>query len=341
MGDVAILPQEQESQPAQGNLTLTDPGIIAIGQRAEKLVAALKIIRAAVLKLTNEKDWENLGGKPYLNEGGAKKVGAAFGVSWQLDAPTREDYEDGHYDFMVQGQFEFRGTRIDEVGTRSSKDDFFAKSRGKEIPPSEIDRNEVKKAAITNCIARGVKSVLALKNFTWDELRASGIDQSKVSQVEYGKGDNDPNASPKLPNYGRCKGMQMDDPAVPIEELRYYLSGAEKSIADPEKAKYKTNNERMRDALKAEIAKREGASGAAHTPETEPAAESANTAAAGAPSTFIWRFGADHKGKPITEIPDKYLEWAKSNMKNPEHADAARLELDRRQAQASFVEEAQ
>jgi hypothetical protein len=61
----------------------------------------------------------------------------------------------------------------------------------------------------------------------------------------------------KLPNYGRHKGQQMDDPAVPVEELRYYLAGAEKSIADPEKAKYKGLNEKMRDALKAEIAKRE------------------------------------------------------------------------------------
>ncbi len=58
-----------------------------------------------------------------------------------------------------------------------------------------------------------------------------------------------------------------------------------------------------------------------------------------APAPFIWRVGADHKGKPVTDIPDKYLEWAKTNMKLQDHADAARLELDRRQAQASFAEE--
>lgn len=96
----------------------------------------------------------------------------------------------------------------------------------------------------------------------------------------------------------------------------------------------------------------EGASGGA-TPETEPGGydspkdpaasslPSTGDPSPGAPSTFVWRVGADHKGKPITEIPDKYLEWAKGNMKLQDHADAARLELDRRQAQASFAEEAQ
>ena len=49
----------------------------------------------------------------------------------------------------------------------------------------------------------------------------------------------------------------MDDPAIPISELRYYLDGTEKSLADPSKARYKDNNQKMRDALKAEISKRE------------------------------------------------------------------------------------
>ena len=58
-----------------------------------------------------------------------------------------------------------------------------------------------------------------------------------------------------------------------------------------------------------------------------------------APAPFVWRIGADHKGKPVTDIPDKYLEWAKTNMKLQDHADAARMELDRRAAQESFAEE--
>ena len=43
------------------DLTLSDPGIIAIGLRAERMVIALKQIRAAVLKLTNERDWGKFG----------------------------------------------------------------------------------------------------------------------------------------------------------------------------------------------------------------------------------------------------------------------------------------
>jgi hypothetical protein len=259
----------------QHEMALADPGILAIANRAEKLVAALKIIRGAVLKLTNERDWENLGEKPYLNEGGAKKVGSAFGVSWQLDVPIREDYDDGHFDYMVSGTFKFRGTEQDETGTRSSKDDFFSKKYGASIPPSEIDRNDVKKAAVTNCIGRGVKSVLALKNFTWDELQAAGISKEKLASVDYSKSAAGPNAAPKMPNYGRthCKGKPMDDPSVTLEDLRWYLDGAKKSILNPEKASWKQTNERLARNIEAEIAQRLAAQTAQAAQAEEPTQE--------------------------------------------------------------------
>lgn len=59
-----------------------------------------------------------------------------------------------------------------------------------------------------------------------------------------------------LPNYGHHKGQPMNDPTIPLSELKYYLEGAERSLADPAKEKHHANNKKMRDALMAEIARR-------------------------------------------------------------------------------------
>lgn len=256
--------------PALGNDQL-----LAVAEAAEKRIDAVNRIKGLALRVTNHQDWTDQGGKPYLQVSGSEKVARLFGISWRLDEPAREEHDDGHYSYSIKGYFNMGAAEIEIVGTRSSKDPFF--SRNGKIPVSEIDRNDVKKGAITNCIGNGITRLLGIRNLTWDEVRSGGVNQSKVSKVEY-------------------KTEKKERPAdVPAE-----------GIDHPEAA-------------------------ASYSPG----------AAAPPSSVFIWRFGADHKGKPITELPDKYLEWAKANMKNPEHADAARAELDRRSAQASFAEEAQ
>jgi len=60
---------------------------------------------------------------------------------------------------------------------------------------------------------------------------------------------------PCVPNYGPDAGKPFS--AVSLEHLRDYLAGAERSINDPKKANFLRKNENMRDAIKAELAKRE------------------------------------------------------------------------------------
>lgn len=57
------------------------------------------------------------------------------------------------------------------------------------------------------------------------------------------------------PNYGQYAKQPLS--AIPDEGLQDYLAGMERSIADPKKANFKSKNIAMRDALKAEITKRE------------------------------------------------------------------------------------
>lgn len=59
----------------------------------------------------------------------------------------------------------------------------------------------------------------------------------------------------RIPNYGDYSGQAFSQ--VPTDGLKDYLAGSERSIKDPKKANFLKKNEEMRDALKAEIAKRE------------------------------------------------------------------------------------
>lgn len=237
---------------------LGDDQLLAVAAAAERRIEAVNKIKTLSLRVTNSRDWTDQGGNPYMQVSGAEKVARLFGISWRLDEPVRENHDDGHFDYTTKGYFSMGTAEIEVVGTRSSRDPFFIGRKDNPIPASEIDRNDVKKGSVTNCIGNGITRLLGIRNLTWEELEQVGIKRDSVGKVNYKSAD--PNESPVLPNYGRHKGKPMNDPSIPLSELKYYLSGAEKSIDDPEKEKYKKNNERMRDALKAEIAKREAAS---------------------------------------------------------------------------------
>lgn len=62
---------------------------------------------------------------------------------------------------------------------------------------------------------------------------------------------------PCAPNYGPDAGKPLS--TITDKHLKDYLQGAERSIDDPKKDRFRAANERMRDAIKAELAKREAA----------------------------------------------------------------------------------
>lgn len=174
--------------PAIGDSTL-----LALAEQAEKRVMALNKIKKAALLATNAKDWTDQNGNPYLQVSGSEKVGRVFGISWRIDEPVFEMEESGHFSYTYKGYFTVAGATIEVIGTRSSKDPFFKKYAGKgddrhELPPSEIDKGDLKKAAYTNCIGNGVTRLLGLRNLTWEDLQEfSGISKDQVNRVDYKK----------------------------------------------------------------------------------------------------------------------------------------------------------
>ena len=163
--------------------------LIQMAELAEKRVEAINRIKRAALAVTNVRDWTNQNDNPYLQVSGGEKVARLFGISWRIDEPQLTIYEDGHFSFTYKGYFTFGLATIEFEGSRSSRDPFFSKSHGKDIPPSEIDRNDIKKAALTNTIGNGVTRILGIRNLSWDDLKDSGIDISKIIKVEYGKAE--------------------------------------------------------------------------------------------------------------------------------------------------------
>lgn len=252
---------------------LGDDQLLAVAAAAEKRIEAVNKIKALALRVTNVRDWRNQGGNPYLQVSGAEKVARLFGISWRLDETVREDHADGHFSYTVKGYFSMGTAEIEVIGTRSSTDPLFALSHGAALPPSEIDRNDVKKSAVTNCIGNGITRLLGIRNLTWDDLKSAGLEPDKIGKTDYGSGD--PNAAMKLPNYGRdhCKGKPVTDPAVTVEDLQYYLGGCEKDLANPEKKQYHAQKTKLKAAIEAELAgratiHRHAASQTAHPPST-------------------------------------------------------------------------
>lgn len=246
---------EQQNEGAVISVSGIDSDqLLVIAEQAEKRIEAIKKIKGFALRVTNHQDWVDQNGKPYMQVSGSEKIARLFGISWRIEEPVLDMLDDGHFNYTYKGFFSMGSSEIEAIGTRSSKDKFFSQSGGSAIPPSEIDRNDVKKGAYTNCCGNGITRLLGLRNLTWEDVQAAGIDKSKSGTVAYKSSD--PSAAPNLPNYGDHKGKAITDPSISIDGLKYYLGGLDKNITNPEKADFKAKNEKLRDAIKAEIEKR-------------------------------------------------------------------------------------
>lgn len=153
-------------------------------------------IRAIAFKATNSRDWSNHGGNPYLEVSGSEKISVRFGIAWEIAEPVRENKKDvkgEYYTFTTTGTFWVAARphrRITQTGTSSSRDLFFTRGADEKtgedrVCQEDIPEMNVKKKATTNCIGRGVRSILGLNKLTWDELRQYGITSDGRVNVAY------------------------------------------------------------------------------------------------------------------------------------------------------------
>ena len=220
---------------------ITDNTLIALAEQVEKRFDAMNKIKKIALKLTNRYDWVDQNGKPYLQASGAEKVARLFGISWRISEPILENLEGGHFSYTYKGEFALSGATIEAVGTRSSKDGFFKKYEYKgegdtrrrvELPASEIDRGDVKKAAYTNLLGNGITRLLGIRNLTYEDLKEfAGITKEMLTSVEYKKGGKPVPASAPVQN-GRPAVTNPDDPITEDQVKAIYTMLAKLNLKD-------------------------------------------------------------------------------------------------------------
>lgn len=179
------------------SVTTDTPSVLSISQidvrelarTAKERVQALRELIDHALDVTDFWDWVIMGGgsdpKVYLTAAGAEKVARLFSVSWQITKKERHDREtsqgEKYYFWEYTGVFKAGGIEIVEMGTCSSRDQFFAKNKGEWIPSADVDETNVMKAAYTNCITRGITGIIGLRNFPLSRLPGKLKDAPRVT----------------------------------------------------------------------------------------------------------------------------------------------------------------
>lgn len=163
---------------------------------AQETMELVKQIKILAIKQTNKHDWVDMQGKPYLQSSGAEKIARLFGISWKISEgyPKREDKQDdkgSYYIYTYKGEFTMGGKTIEVIGTCSQRDKFFGKDKNSETgfkAASEVDITNIMKKANTNMINRGITTLLGIRNLTWEEVNAGGVEQKQAAKVTYAQG---------------------------------------------------------------------------------------------------------------------------------------------------------
>lgn len=187
--ELELMEQENTVIESGGLLDANTDNILYLAERADKYIDALNRIMEAAIKITTELDWVVIGGKPYLQETGATKVARLFGVSWTIDTPTVVADQEGYKTFTYKGKFTLKDQSIEAEGSRSMKDDFFAKTKAGLKKPDEVNERDVRQSAYTNCINNGIKRLIpGLRNIDVETLERAGLDGNKLSGYTFKEG---------------------------------------------------------------------------------------------------------------------------------------------------------
>lgn len=201
--DIEIIGSDITDMTERSGGGLIDPdsdNILYLAERADRYITAMNRIMDAALRITDELDWVLIGGKPYLQESGSTKVARLFGISITLlGQPVIECDHEGYKTFTYRARFTLKDQYVDCDGSRSMKEDFFAKSGNKPLKkPDEIDERDVRMAAYTNCVNNGIKRLIpSLRNIDVTKLANAGLDVSRIQGYTFkegSKGGNTKNA---------------------------------------------------------------------------------------------------------------------------------------------------
>jgi hypothetical protein len=222
------------------------------------------------------------------------------------------------------------GKAIEQAGSFSTKDAFFAKDTNREGTPwksiDEIDVVSVMVAAQTEaykkCIFRGA----ALGYWTDEEAEVLA---QKAAGHDFGAAGGS-GAKAVTIGFGKSKGKTPGE--LGDADLEWIIKAYTENVADPKKARYKAENQRVLDALTAERDRRR--TGAA------PAPAAATPASAAAPADAQPQEGEGGeeptwRGRKVGDLHVRLLDTAKGNMRTV--AGMLRLYTKERGAERSAI----
>ena len=188
--------------------------ITQVVSRVEKSVEAYNKIKSIAIRLTNELDWVDLGGRPYLLESGAQKIAKAFGVDIfdvRLERELIKDDKGEYLVFIAKGKARSKilNSYIEDIGTCSQRDRFFATRGGELIPIEDVDITMIMKKAKANLDGRLIRKAIGFGNVTWEELKGANI--QPAAKVEYKK--------------------QISEKAKAIGNMLFEMAGGDKEAA--------------------------------------------------------------------------------------------------------------
>lgn len=205
-------------------------------------------IRDAALKATWSEQWTNMDGKPWPTAAAAETIARrcavkVHGTRWER--VERHDDAGAFFFYVYTGTVELPGglDSAEVVGTCSSRDQFIGTEAagGREL--SEINEDDVMKAAYSNMVVNGVMRLLGLRGLTWERLTTitvGSIVADKAAQITHRSGAKGGGASQSSTDvelkFGRGKGKKLSE--VSDEDVRWYMAAWQKDLADPAKEKY-------------------------------------------------------------------------------------------------------
>lgn len=179
-------------QGEQQDLVVKDEQFELAIERADRLAETLNKVLGIATRRTNPTDWVDQQGKPYLTASGAEKIMGVFGVSMKDLKTEREDREDDkgrYYIYTMMATFFWKGGSIEAIGTRSTRDKFFAwdsyKKEWKAL--SEVDERDIKTACYSNLMVNGVTRLLGIRSLTWEMLEQFGVKRGSSASINYKK----------------------------------------------------------------------------------------------------------------------------------------------------------
>lgn len=236
----------REIVPAQHQV---DP-LAIIGKRNRLLE---RLVEAGI-RATAPTHWtsypDGKGGRKYrLTDAGVQVVARRCAVSVEDVVWQREEHNDDkgeYYEYVAMGTARLPGGHdyYQGTGTCSSRDNFLGTetNAGREL--SEVEPGSILKAAIANMRVNTISGLLGLKDVPEEVLRKYQLDVDKVPGVDFKSGSRGGGSGREFTfAYGTAKGKTPQEATE--AELQKYIGDARKQLSDPEKAKYRKNNEAL------------------------------------------------------------------------------------------------